>query len=109
MLEDDFVGPLYKTILQRPGDKKVIEKQLLGPQAISVSKVNLIVSIFTIVIWLALFYNVLPKFHLASPISWKHLAIGLMTLFFAIFMSSWGKTHLGPHDHVMTRRETKII
>ncbi len=54
MLEDETVGPLYKTILHRPENRRFLEKHILGPQSISVSKVNLIVSIFAICIWLAL-------------------------------------------------------
>ncbi len=109
MLEDEVVGPLYKTILHRPENRKFFEKHILGPQAISVSKVNLIVSMFTLCIWLVLLIHSLPPFHYTYPVSWKHVAVGAITLFFMIFMRLGAKTHLGPHEHVVTKRKTNIV
>jgi hypothetical protein len=106
MLEDEVVGPLYKTILHRPNENRsVFQKYFLDPQAISVSRVNLIVSIFTLCIWLVLFVHSFP-FH---PVSWKHTAVGILTLIFMIFMRLGAKTHLGDHRHVVTKRKTKIV
>ena len=109
MLEDGVVGPLYKTILHRPGNRKFFEKYILGPQAISVSQVNLVVSIFTMFIWLALLIHSLPAFHRHSAVSWKHVRIGAITVGFMFFMRFGTKTHLGPHEHVVTKRKTKIV
>jgi hypothetical protein len=109
MLEDEAVGPLYKTILHRPANRNFLEQHLLGPQAVSVSKVNLMVSIFTLCIWVVLFVHSLPPFNLTLPVSWKHVTVGLLTLFFIIFIRFGSKTHLGSHDHVVTKRKTKII
>ena len=108
MLEDQVVGPLYKTILERPDDRKASEKHIVGPQAISVSKINLIVSIFTIFIWVALLIHSLPTFHLAGSMSWKHAGITILTFTFMLFMRLGAKTHLGSHTHVVRKRETKI-
>lgn len=109
MLEDEIVGPLYKTILHRPANRNFLETYFLGPQAISVSKVNLIVSIFTLCIWIALVKHSLSAFHFTDPASWRYLVIGVITLFFILFMRFGAKTHLGPHEHVVTKRKTKII
>jgi hypothetical protein len=109
MLEDGVVGPLYKTILHRPKKRKFIEKYILGPQAISVSRVNLMVSIFTLFIWVALSLHSLPEFHRINPISWKHVIVGMITLFFIVAMCLKGKTHLGSHQHAVTRRTTRIV
>ncbi|NTW54513.1 MAG: hypothetical protein HGB15_07110 [Chlorobaculum sp.] len=54
MLEDDFIGPLYKTTLSKNKDLSY-----------SVTKINKITSYFTIVIWLALLINSGIKPHLA--------------------------------------------
>ncbi len=109
MLENGVVGPLYKTILQRPENRKFFEKHVLGPQAISVSKVNLIVSIFTLCIWVALVIHALPSFHGTDPVSGKHVAIGVITLFFIGFMRLGAKTHLGSHEHAVIKRTTRIV
>ncbi len=109
MLEDSVVGPLYKTILHRPEKRNWFEKHILGPQAISVSKVNLIVSIFTLCIWIALLIHALPSFHRNEPVSWKHVVVGAITLFFIVFMRLGAKTHLGSHEHAVTKRTTRIV
>jgi hypothetical protein len=109
MLEDEVHGPLYKTILHRPANGRFLEKYVVGPKAISVSKVNLLVSIFTLCIWLALLFHSLPPFHLSSPISWKHVEVGAITLVFVICMSCRTKSYLGPNERILTKRSTQII
>jgi hypothetical protein len=95
--------------LHRPENRNLFDKHILGPQAISVSKMNLMVSIFTLCIWAVLLIHSLPPFHYADPVSWKHLAIGAITLLFIILMRFGAKTHLGSHEHVVTKRKTRII
>ncbi len=112
MLEDSIVGPLYKTILHR-SDKECffgkLEQYVLGPQAISVSKVNLIASIFTISIWITLLLHSLLPIHTGGPISWKHVAVGTITVIFMGIMRCCARTGLDPHKRVMTKRKTEII
>src|SRR5438270_6344032 len=40
MLENAVTGPLYKTVLHRPPQKTLLGKYIIGPAAISVSKIN---------------------------------------------------------------------
>jgi hypothetical protein len=49
MLEDFVIGPLFKTKLTRTPDKPVIDK-VVGPGHFSPSRVNVWVSIFTLII-----------------------------------------------------------
>ena len=109
MLEDETVGPLYKTILQRPEKKGFIPKHPLSALAISVSKINLIVSIFTLCIWVVLLVHSLPSFHRAGPVSWWHVVVGGITLFFIIFMRLGAKTDFTPHERVVTKRKARIV
>lgn len=109
MLENEIVGPLYKTILHRPENRNFFERHIIGPQAISVSKVNLVVSIFTIVMWVVLLVHSLPPFHYSWAVSWKHLTVGGVTLVFILFMRFGAATHLGSHHHVVTKRTTEIV
>jgi hypothetical protein len=108
MLEDDIVGPLYKTILHRPSHRRWHE-YVTGPLSISVSKVNLIVSLFTIFIWLGLLKHSLPAFHRAASVSWKHVEVGIPTALFILWMLFGARTHMGSHEHVMARRKTEIV
>jgi hypothetical protein len=107
MLEDEIVGPLYKTILHRPSNRPFTEKHILGPRAISVSKINLLVSIFTLYIWAALVAHALPPISLDAPLSWKHIAIGAVTIIFMITCFS-ARTNLGSHEYIVTKRKTWI-
>ena len=108
MLEDETVGPLYKTILHRSEEERSILRHPLTPLAISVSKVNLIVSIFTLCIWGVLLAYSLPPFHRAYSVSWWHVAVSVITLAFIIAMPHWAKTDFTPHKRVVTKREAKI-
>jgi hypothetical protein len=109
MLEDEVVGPLYKTVLYEPSDRNFREKYLLGPEAISVSKVNLIVSLFTLCIWIVLLVHSLRAFDRARPVSWKHVTVGAITLFFAIFMAFGARTRLGSQKRAVAKRTTEIV
>jgi hypothetical protein len=108
MLEDGVVGPLYKTILHRPSTRNLIERYAFGPQAISVSRVNLGVSLFTLCIWIALIWHSLPPFDRASPVSWQRVGIGMLTLGFTVFIRLSSNTSFKPHKLALTKRETGV-
>jgi len=109
MLENEITGPLYKTILHRPETRSFFEKHFIGPQAISVSTINLLVSIFTISVWVALLVHSLPPFHYAWAVSGRHIAVGGITLVVMVYMRFGAATHLGPHQHVVAKRTTEIV
>jgi hypothetical protein len=107
MLEDAVTGPLYKTVLHRPRQTKIAEKYIIGPAAISVSKINQWVSSFALCIWIALVVHVLP-FRLTYRPSIKHIIIAAITLLFATLMSWQGKTAKGHPPRVRSKREGRI-
>lgn len=109
MLENQIIGPLYKTILHRPEDRDFFEKHIFGPQAISVSTVNLMVSIFTIMIWVVLLVHSLPPFHYTWAVSWKHVLLGVVTLAVMLYMRFGAGTSLGSHQHAVTKRRSEIV
>jgi uncharacterized membrane protein len=111
MLEDEVTGPLYKTLLYRPeadSVKEVVGMFFTGPAFISVSKVNQLVSVFTLCIWAVLAIHALPEFSLTSRVSIKHVVVGAITLSFAWLMYRYGKTSLDAQVHVKMRRSTRI-
>jgi hypothetical protein len=109
MLEDEIVGPLYKTILGRPDRSgTILEKLVTGPAKISVSKTNQIVNVYTMMIWVLLGCNVLNPFSGAAPLSMKHLFVSLAT-FGACGLIVWkGKTDDCEYEHVAIQRVSKI-
>lgn len=74
-LEDDIVGPLYKTILERPRNLANFINPL-APFKFSVSRVNQIVSVFVWFIWLSLFvYSSIEAeiFSLSFQVHFEHV------------------------------------
>jgi hypothetical protein len=108
MLEDEVTGPLYKTILHRPHEKDTFEKYITGPSAVSVSKINQWVSLFTLCIWFVLILYTLPK-QTTRHTSTKYFIVGGITVFFIILMKRKGKTFKGSYEHIAKMRDTKII
>jgi hypothetical protein len=109
MLEDTVTGPLYKTILRRPAEKDLVEKYITGPAAISASKTNQWVSLFTLCIWVALLLHAVPDFSAAADTSTRHIVVALFTFAFAGLMVQRGRTHQGAYDHIAEKRDTKIV
>jgi hypothetical protein len=109
MLEDTVAGPLYKTRLHRPEEKGIVEKYVTGPAAFSISKIHQWVSFFTLWIWVMLICHSLPEFNRAYSASAKHIVVGAITLLVAFLMVYRGRTHQGDQEHVMLKRETRIL
>jgi hypothetical protein len=91
ILEDEFMGPLYKTTLAKEEFKLF---SIRDGYPFSVSKINQIVSLFIVLVWLGLAVRslmsaFLPKdsVHLIS-----YLGLGLMTLIFAFLLFRNGRS-----------------
>ncbi|MBA3014287.1 MAG: hypothetical protein KKD63_16755 [Proteobacteria bacterium] len=109
MLEDSVIGPLYKTVLHRPSSSTYIDKFITGPAKVSVSKINQWVSTFTLLIWISLIFQVLPKFSLSAPPSWERICVAIVGLISCFMMCYGGKSNLGPHKHKMRTRKAQIL
>jgi hypothetical protein len=110
VLEDDIIGPLYKTVLSRPEkDERMVEYFITGPARISVSKVNQWASLFTLIIWGVLIVSVLPEFKIELTVSYWHVVPLLFGIAACTAMWLGGKTHTGPVKNKMSIRETTIV
>jgi hypothetical protein len=109
MLEDDVVGPLFKTRLERPPGAPFVERIVTGPASFSVSKINQWVSCFTFCIWIALIVANLSEMNITNSELIKHGVVGALTLFFGFMMFAYGKTFDGHHEHHRKKRETTIV
>ena len=75
MLEDEFMGKLYKTVLRTHEDKRFWKLSSASP--ISVSKTNLLVSLYVVFLWFALLaYSVSEYF---SP-TWSAMFVGFVLI-----------------------------
>src|ERR1017187_1584406 len=111
MLEDGVAGPLYKIILERPeaaGLRQHAVGFITGPSALSVSKINQIISLFVTVLWLFLLYGALPHFSGRAPINWEY--VGIIGAAFAACCGflTLGRTHQGSYRHLAFKRQTEI-
>lgn len=115
LLEDKVTGPLYKTLLQRPGHTNNIEKFLTGPLSISVSKVNQWVCVFVLFIWFVLV--AFSMYKSVNCIVWCsgdqipiviHIVVIVASIAFCWMMFGYGKTHTEKHVAKVVSRETEI-
>ncbi len=107
MLEDDIIGPLYKTTLERPGYDGIIENLVTGPAKLSVSKINQWVSLFTLVVWCGLLMSVFNWKFDESTI-YQLIALNVV-IFFMVMTLLQSTSHHGSHQHIMNTRKSNIV
>jgi hypothetical protein len=111
MLENDVIGPLYKTVLNRPkpeGLRAQIFRFVTGPWPLSVSKINQIISLYVTSLWIVLLLQAIKPFSLTALGKWRFALALVLPLPACIAFLTLGKTHRGPHGLVAARRETRI-
>ncbi|MDP1697412.1 MAG: hypothetical protein Q8L45_06480 [Xanthomonadaceae bacterium] len=115
LLEDNVTGPLYKTLLERPGHINIAEKLVTGPLSVSVSKINQWVSVFVVFSWLSLIiFSAYKSLNPLGVSKYQWLTIGvhafvvLAALVVCFLMFGFGKTHREKHSPRVVERETKI-
>jgi len=94
LLEDDIIGPLYKIVLTRPepSKKKWLKRFVVGPGPFSVSKINQIISLFVIVLWLFLLWEGLQPTPTTSLARGKYIGMIAATGIAWWLFWKWGKT-----------------
>jgi len=111
VLEDDITGPLYKTIMSRNEIEKNSDKIIhlvTGPSAISVSKVNQIISLYVFILWLCLLWYSLPEFSFEKAIHpFYTVLISLSTI--TCFLFLWlGRSYGGGYFHISNLRKSRV-
>lgn len=111
LLEDDVVGPLYKIVLKRPqprGVPQTVTRWITGPEHLSVSKINQIISLFVTVLWVLFLWKSLPPFSTAAAVNWEYVLIIGATFAACIGFVTLGRTHLGAYRHFAIKRRSEI-
>lgn len=108
MLEDKVTGPLYKTVLSRPGNDGLFEARITGPATISASKTNQLVSLFVFFVWLVLAYKASEPICTGLPLDWGRIIVGVGTLAFASAIVTRGRTYTGSYTHVAYKRAASV-
>src|SRR6266568_4026671 len=109
LLENDIVGPLYKTTLGRPapdGLGKYVESLITGPAHFSVSKINQIISLFVTTVWGVLLSKALK----GTSISWDYKAMICATVVTIFLFFVCGRTSSKLHHQIVRhKRDSEII
>ena len=110
MLEDHVIGPLFKTVLRRRSAANVTERltnMVTGPSPLSVSKINQIISIYIVMLWLILLHKSL-SFSMSLPINWNYAILVGGTFIACLSFVVAGKTFKGNHGHNADLRKSHI-
>ncbi|GHT90246.1 hypothetical protein AGMMS49545_03200 [Betaproteobacteria bacterium] len=110
MLEDSITGPLYKTVMHRRDANKFLEKYVTGPKAISVSKVNQLVSLFTIILWIGLLiYSAIQTCPTWLTVIGELLFFVLTAFFIFLLYGKNAATHKGDQNHIAITRRAFVV
>lgn len=93
LLEDNITGPLYKSKLVRPSEDSVLEKYFLGPAPYSVSKINQIIALFTMLLWLTFIASVLLDDSSMVTCNDNLLIPMILAIVFMLLIVLLGKSH----------------
>ena len=116
MLEDEFIGPLYKTVLYRRnsrGSKERLEYILTGPGSFSVSGINQIISWYVVVLWALLLIRSFPwgsflSFLQCVPFQWEYLIIVGFSLLTCAMFIWFASTRTGDQEYDADTRHASI-
>ncbi|MDT5122647.1 MAG: hypothetical protein QOC96_2129 [Acidobacteriota bacterium] len=112
ILEDEVIGPLYKTVSKRPratGLNDRISNVLTGPREYSVSKINQIVSLFVTVVWGLLILDALPPFDMKARLDWPLIIVISLGTLTCLAMYKYGWSHSHDHEFIVTQHTSQII
>jgi peptidoglycan/LPS O-acetylase OafA/YrhL len=108
LLEDGVTGPLYKTVLTPAEPRTFVDRRVTGSAPMSVSKINQVVSVFTLCIWALLALHAAWPLSPRLSVSWKHWAFLAPSIAFCILIVFVGGTDPKSKRHEATRRSASI-
>ncbi|MFL1465955.1 hypothetical protein [Marinobacter sp. HN1S83] len=113
ILENEVTGPLYKVVLSRNLDdytkSEKVRDWVTGPSALSVSKINQLISLYVSILWVLLLWYSLPPFDFAAQVNWFYCGlIGLTVAACVSFVLKLGRTYGGGYWHNAELRKSRI-
>ena len=111
LLEDRKIGPLYRIVLVRDKPKNLkarIADLLTGPAALSVSRINQLISLYVTVVWVLLLISALCPSLATNHGRWCYWTEVIAALLTCIGFFGFGKTSLGVHRPIAFMRKTEI-
>ena len=115
LLENDVIGPLYKTVLSRSspiGISEHLSRAITGPSSLSVSKINQIISLYVTIVFMFLFYKALPICPYAFSIrliKLEYYILAVITLATCIAFKTLGRSHNRHQYNIWAKTRTTGI
>jgi len=119
MLEDDIIGPLYKTVAGRPPiaehvalgptGRRLLKHWLTGPSSFSVSKINQIVSLFVTALWVPMIYVTLAPFRLAASVDWFAVTVLGLAVIACTLVVTLGRSDSIDYSFWVSQRVSRIV
>jgi len=114
LLENDVIGPLFKTVLLRhESQKNVFRDFLIGPGQFSVSKINQIVSLYVTCFWIFLLgYSTPIRFDFKiDSIVWSYTIPIILTFITCVIIFFFGRSDFNSEkikfDHIYAAKQFK--
>lgn len=111
VLEDHVTGPLYKIELSRNDEmtnSQIISNFITGPAKISVSKVNILISIYVTILWVFFLFYSLPEFDSSADFNWYYIFSISLSLIACITFLYQGKSYKDGLYHIAKRRHSRV-
>jgi len=111
VLEDEVIGPLYKMVLSRNASTKKEHKLVnlfTGPSALSVSKINQIISLYITVLWVLLLWYSLPSFSYEATVNWFYISVITISIVTCGLFVTLSRSYSGGYYHTATLRKSRV-
>ena len=102
MLENEVIGPLYKTIIsEKKEETNVIKSILISTGEFSVTKINQILSFFILMVWVLLFFK---------SYYWAFYSnvMTLLSILIVYALLKWTKSSNTETSSIIKKREMKV-
>ncbi len=111
VLEDSITGPLYKVTMTRSKDITAGQYAIhlvTGPSPISVSKINQIISLYVVVLWVVLLVNSLPQAKALLPENSLHMSLVSISVLAIVGFLWLGRSYGHGAYHAANLRKSRI-
>lgn len=111
VLEDEVMGPLYKTVLSRNKRMSCTEHIydfFTGPSHISVSKINQLISLYVVILWSVLVSYSFLQISKDTPDKWFYYVLISVSIIMSISFFWAGKSYNGGYYHTAKLRKSRL-
>lgn len=113
LLEDGYVGKLYKVILKRPKEQQwltvgKVKEVTVGPHPYSVSRINQLISLYVSIVWTYLLIVSL-NINMKGEIRVRYCVLATASLIVVVCFKLLCVSHYKKHNPIAIERKTEIM